>query len=211
MRQARHSPFSPYLEKLLFLLTGNFGRQGTNNLHSWMLPMWGHSRGERAPVSGQEQIAGFYPPNKLPGDILADHPDLIRCLWVDSANPLNTVGDTRAMEQAARSLELMVTVDISMTESAAVSDYVLPAATQFEKWEYTVFNFEFPKNFFHLRAPLFEPLTGTLPECEIYSRLLRAMGELPAEDELAVLRETAAKDRKAFMQSFSQTLQSRPA
>lgn len=211
IQQARHSTLNSYLEKLLFLLTGNFGRQGTNNLHTWMLPMWGHSRGERAPVSGQEQIAGFYPPNKLPGDILADHPQRIRCLWVDSANPLNTVADTPAMEQAARSLELMVTVDISMTESAALSHYVLPAATQFEKWEYTAFTFEFPKNFFHLRAPLFEALPGTLPECEIYSRLLRLMGDLPAEEELAALRETTRKDRKAFMKSFSQTLQNRPA
>ena len=211
IQQARHSTLNSYLEKLLFLLTGNFGRQGTNNLHSWLFPMWGHSRGDRAPVSGQEQIAGFYPPNKLPGDILADHPERIRCLWVDSANPLNTVADTLAMEKAARSLELMVTVDISMTETAALSHYVLPAATQFEKWEFTAFTFEFPQNFFQLRAPLFEPLLGTLPECEIYSRLLRVMGDLPAEEELAVLRETAARDRQAFMKSFSQLLQSRPA
>jgi anaerobic selenocysteine-containing dehydrogenase len=114
------------------------------------------------------------------------------------------------MERAARSLELMVTVDIAMTETAALSHYVLPAATQYEKWEFTAFNFEFPTNFFHLRPPLFEPLAGTLPECEIYPRLLRAMGDLPPEDELAKLREVAARDRKQFMQGFGKMTQSRP-
>jgi anaerobic selenocysteine-containing dehydrogenase len=114
------------------------------------------------------------------------------------------------MERAARSLDLMVTVDIAMTETAALSHYVLPAATQFEKWEFTAFNFEFPTNYFHLRAPLFDPLAGTLPECEIYSRLLRAMGDLPPEDELVKLREIAAADRKTFMREFGRVLQSRP-
>jgi anaerobic selenocysteine-containing dehydrogenase len=211
IQQARHSTLNSYLEKLLFLLTGNFGRKGTNNLHSWLFPLWQNSHGERAPISGQERIAGLSPPNKLPADILADHPDRIRCLWVDSANPLNTVADTRAMEEAARSLELMVTVDIAMTETAALSHYVLPAATQFEKWEFTAFNFEFPINYFHLRPPLFEPLPGTLPECEIYSRLLQAMGDLPGALELADLREVAARDRREFMRRFSQMTQSRPA
>jgi anaerobic selenocysteine-containing dehydrogenase len=191
IQQARHSTLNSYLEKLLFLLTGNFGRKGTNNLHSWLVPLWQNSRGERIPISGQERIAGLSPPNKLPGDILADHPERIRCLWVDSANPLNTVADTHEMERAARSLELMVTVDVAMTETAALSHYVLPAATQYEKWEFTAFTFEFPTNYFHLRAPLFEPLPGTLPECEIYSRVLRAMGELPRDDDLALLRESA--------------------
>ena len=45
-----------------------------------------------------------------------------------------------------------------MTETAREADYVLPASTQFEKWEATFFNFEFPENYFHLRKPLFEPL-----------------------------------------------------
>jgi anaerobic selenocysteine-containing dehydrogenase len=58
IQQGRHSTLNSYLEKLLFLLTGNFGRQGTNNLHTWLQPLWGNSRGERSAVTGQEQIAG---------------------------------------------------------------------------------------------------------------------------------------------------------
>jgi anaerobic selenocysteine-containing dehydrogenase len=202
IQQGRHSTLNSYLEKLLFLLTGNFGRKGTNNLHTWLQPLWGNSRGEHSAVTGQEQIAGLYPPNRFPAEVLNDHPNRIRAVWVDSSNPLNTAANTRVMEEAFRALDLVVVVDVAMTETAALAHYVLPAASQYEKWEYTLFNFEFPTNYFHLRAPLFDPLPGTLPEPEIYTRLLRTMGELPSEAVLSELRGLAATDRGEFMRRF---------
>ena len=63
-----------------------------------------------------------------------------------------------------------------MTETARQADYVLPAASQYEKPEATYFNFEFPDNCFQLRHPLMEPLPGTLPEAEIWARLVEATG-----------------------------------
>lgn len=209
IQQGRHSTLNSYLEKLLFLLTGHFGRRGTNNLHSWLQPLWGNSRGERSAVTGQEQIAGLFPPNRLPSEILTDHPDRIRAVWVDSSNPLNTAADTKAMEAAFQALDFSVVVDVALTETAALAHYVLPAASQYEKWEYTLFNFEFPTNYFHLRAPLFDPLPGALPEPEIYTRLLRKMGALPPEAELAELRALAAHDRASFHQHFMQFLGAR--
>ena len=38
-----HSTLNCYLEKLLFLLTGNFAREGCNNLHAQFAPVIGHS------------------------------------------------------------------------------------------------------------------------------------------------------------------------
>lgn len=210
IQQGRHSTLNSYLEKLLFLLTGNFGRKGTNNLHTWLQPLWGNSRGERSAVTGQEQIAGLYPPNRFPAEALNDHPDRLRAVWVDSSNPLNTAANTKMMEEAFRALDLVVVVDVALTETAALAHYVLPAASQYEKWEYTLFNFEFPTNYFHLRAPLFDPLPGTLPEPEIYTRLLRTMGELPAEAELTELRTLAATDREEFIKRFMAFLGGRP-
>jgi formate dehydrogenase len=91
-----------------------------------------------------------------------------------------------------------------MTETARHADYVLPAASQFEKWEATFFNLEFPRNTFHLRAPLLEPLPGTLPEPEIHARLMRALGAVD-ENVLGPLREAAAAGRGEFAQAFMQT------
>jgi anaerobic selenocysteine-containing dehydrogenase len=211
IQQARNSTLNSYLEKLLFLLTGHFGRRGTNNLHSWLQPLWGNSRGRRLPVTGQEQIAGLYPPNRLPAEVLTDHPDRIRAIWVDSANPANTAADTTAVERALRATELTVVVDVAMTETARLADYVLPASGQYEKWEYTLFNFEFPVNYFHARAPVLDPLPGTLPEPEIYTRLLQAMGDLPSADELEPLQRMAATDRPRLLREIQGVMAKRPA
>lgn len=211
LQQSRNSTLNSYLEKLLFLLTGNFARPGGNTLHSWLQPLWGNSRGERSAVSGQEQIAGLYPPNRLPDEILGDHPRRLRGLWVDSANPANTAADTHRVERALRALDLLVVVDVAMTETAALADWVLPAASQYEKWEYTLFTFEFPQNMIHVRRPVFAPLEGTLPEPEIYTRLLRAMGALPDDGVLGELRDLAATDRAGFARRLGAVLAASPA
>jgi anaerobic selenocysteine-containing dehydrogenase len=179
-----HTTLNGYLEKLLYLVTGQFGKRGGNNLHTMLLPVIGHSD-ERNPYIRRSAyhkmfpVSGILPPNILPDEILKAGEDRIRALFVDSCNPALTWPDTDAQESAFRSLDLMVVVDVAMTETARLADYVLPAASQFEKWEATGFNLEFPANFFHLRHPLFDPLAQTLPEPVIYTRLLEKMGLLP--------------------------------
>ena len=78
-----------------------------------------------------------------------------------------------------------------MTETARLADYVLPAASQYEKPEATFFNLEFPRNTFHLRHPLLEPLPGTLPEPEIWARLIRALGVVDEAQLAAAARGRA--------------------
>src|SRR5262249_5189271 len=199
IQQSRHSTLNSYLEKLLYLLTGHFGRPGTNGLHTWLQPLFRNSRGERSPVTGQEIIGGLLPTNRFADEVLVDHPSRVCAVWVDSNNPANTAADTARFERAFRSLDLSVVVDVAYTETAALADYVLPASSQYEKWECTFFTFEWPHNYFQLRAPLFDPLPGTLPEAEIYARLLDAMGALPPARGLSELRELAGRDRAAMM------------
>ncbi len=210
IQQSRHSTLNSYLEKLLYLLTGNFGRKGTNAIHTWLQPLFRDSQGERSAVTGQEIIGGLLPTNRFADEVLTDDPRRVRAVWVESNNPANTAADTARFERAFRTLELSVVVDVAYTETAALADYVLPASAQYEKWEGTLFTFEWPRNFFHLRAPLFAPLPGTLPEPEIYTRLLRAMGDLPSDADLAELRALAAEHRGAMMQRAFQMFAENP-
>lgn len=186
IQQSLHSTLNSYLEKLLFLLTGSFGRRGTNNLHSFLVPLVGHSpepeeddRVVLTAVTGMKPIGKLYPPNVLPAEIDSDHPGRIRAVFVDSSNPLATGADHEAYRRAFARLDLSVVIDVAMSETARHADYVLPAASQFEKAEATFFTLGFPDNAFHLRRPLFAPLPGTLPEPEIYRRLLVALGAIP--------------------------------
>lgn len=198
IQHSLHSTLNSYLEKLLFLLTGNFAIKGGNNLHTLFLPLIGHSdegaKNKASVVSKQMAIGKLYPPNILPAEIDSDHPKRVRALFVDSANPMMSAADTPAYEKAFRKLELLVVVDVALTETARAAHYVLPAASQFEKWEATGFNLDFPKNYFHLRAPILPARGECLPEAEIYCRILEAMGEIPRE--YPVLEKIAALDRK---------------
>src|SRR5262249_1325123 len=139
VQQSRHSTLNSYLEKLLYLLTGHFGRPGTNALHTCLRPLFRASRGGRSSVTGQEIIGGLLPTNRFADEVLTDHPSRVRAVWVDSNNPVNTAADTARLKAAFAALDLSVVVDVAYTETAALADYVLPAASQYEKWECTFF------------------------------------------------------------------------
>ncbi len=112
----------------------------------------------------------------IPDEILSDHPARFRAVLIESGNPAHSLADSTRMREALDALDLVVVIDVALTETARHADYVLPAASQFEKWEATFFTLEAPHNVFHLRAPIVEPLPGTLPEPEIHPRLVRALG-----------------------------------
>ena len=211
IQQGVNSTLNSYLEKLLIMLTGSFGRKGTNQLHSWLQPLWGNSPNQTFAPTDTEVIAGLLPPNLFPQAVLGDHPDRLRCVWVDSSNPANTAANTAEVEKALQALELCVVVDVAMTETARLAHYVLPASSQYEKCEFTLFNFEFPTNYFHVRPGVVPPLEGTLPEPEIYSRLARALGLLPGDNVLASLRDAASRSRAAFAAAFRSFMADNPA
>jgi anaerobic selenocysteine-containing dehydrogenase len=203
IQQGPHSPLCSYLNKLLWLLTGNFGKPGGMHLHSWMAPLARYDlRERRTPVTGSLIIGGLVPCNVIAEEILTDHPERFRAMLVESSNPAHSLADSKRFREALQALELTVVIDVALTETARHADYVLPAASQFEKWEATFFNLEFPHNMFHLRAPLLEPLDGTLPEPEMYARLIRELG-LIEDAALVPLRAAAAKGRKDFAAAFA--------
>lgn len=211
MQQARNSTLNSYLEKLLFLLTGHFGRKGTNALHGELVPMLTHSRpGDVSPVTGQQKIGGLLPPSLLPQHILSDNPHRLRAMIADSVNPANSAADTSRIEPALSKLELLVTIDVAFSETARLSHYVLPAATQYEKWEVSLFATEFPRNHVHLRQPVLQAAPNNLSEPEIYTRLARAMGQLPDDDTIAALGADATAGRHRFAKSFQSFLAREP-
>lgn len=217
-QQTFHTTLNAYLEKLLYLITGHFGREGTNNLHTSLIPIIGNTD-ERRVIKGKPlrrtkhhlmmPIAGMYPPNILPDEI--EHGGL-RAIVVDSCNALLSWPDSAALTRAFRNLDLLVVIDVAITETARAADYVLPAASQFEKWEATGFNLEFPDNYFHLRHPVVPVSGDSLPEAEIYTRILERMGKIPARfpllEKLASL-EPDFSHHAMFMAALMATLKRR--
>ncbi|WP_111512405.1 molybdopterin-dependent oxidoreductase [Mycobacterium kyogaense] len=201
VQQSVNSTLCSYLNKMLWILTGNFAKRGSQHLHSSFAPLFRLGGVGRTPVTGAPIIGGLMPSNVVPDEILTDHPDRFRALIVESSNPAHSIADSAAVHAAFESLELLVVVDVAMTETARLAHYVLPAASQFEKAEATFFNLEFPRNTFHLRHRLMEPLAGTLPEPEIWARLTRALGVVD-DSELAPLRDAAERGLDEFAAAF---------
>lgn len=195
IEMSHNSTLNAYLKRLLFLITGNFGKHGTNHLVSFFLPLIGNSKepkdgGVVTQVTKTKEICKLFPPNMLALEIDSDHPKRTRALMVESANPMSSYADIPRQRKAYQKLDLMVVIDVAMTETARAAHYVLPASSQFEKLESTFFK----DNFYHLRHPIVPPLEGTLPEPEIHTRLVKAMGLIP--DKFPLLTAIAKLDRK---------------
>ena len=212
----RYSTLNSYLNKLLWVLTGNFGKRGAQYVPAPLVSVAGKldklavgAEDRRSPVAGERIISGLTPCNSIPDEILTDHPKRYRAMIVESGNPAHSVADSQRMREALSSLDTLVVIDIAMTETARLADYVLPTSTQYEKAEATFFNFEFPENYFHVRQPVFEAPEGVLPEAEIHARLCEALGAYTDED-LAPLHAAATQGRAAFIPVFFGSVLSNP-
>jgi anaerobic selenocysteine-containing dehydrogenase len=199
----RHSTATSYLETILKTICGRIGVRGGNVVHGSFLhadaptpepgaPVW------RTPATGYFPIMGMLPPNALPEEILSGRPDRIRALIVCAANPLRSWADTKAHEEAFGQLELLVTIDLAATETAAVSDYVLPARSCFESWGSILptINATFPGVYYQLRQPVVEPDGEALDTLEILAGLADRLGLIPPIPEALV--RAAENDRVGF-------------
>lgn len=207
VQMAPHSTVASYLNLMLMAITGNYGRPNTMMPLKNMIGQFlkGSGMGEpneagyatdwkKSPVVGARVVGGLVPCNVIPEEILSDHPDRYRAMFIESSNPCHSLANSQSWRKAMRAMECTVVIDIAMTETARQADYVLPASSQYEKWESTFFNFEYPKNVHHFRKPLFEPLEGTLPEPEIHARLVEVLEPF----DISVLKPLKAAAKKGL-------------
>jgi anaerobic selenocysteine-containing dehydrogenase len=190
-----------YLRRILIVLSGSFGTQGTHYVPTVFAPIAGGASDKKSPVVGAPVIGGMIPCNVIAEEILSDHPKRYRAMIVEAANPAHSLADSKRFREALRALDTVVVIDVAMTETARLADYVLPASTQFEKAEATFFNFDFPENYFHLRPRLLAPPDGPLAEAEIHARLALALGAV-TEADLLPLRAAAAQGRAAYAKAM---------
>ena len=214
IQMSLHSTLSSYLNKLLWALTGNFSIEGGQYIPASIVALVSNSPistsgQQRTPVTDAPIIGGLVPCNVISEEILTDHPERFRAMLVESANPAHSLADGPRMREALEALDFLVVIDVAMSETAQLADYVLPASSQFEKWEATFFNFEFPRNYFHLRPPVVEPMPGTLPEPEIHARLVESLGAFDDLD-LTPLMDAAQRGREAFGAAFMAFLTEHP-
>lgn len=197
----RHSAASSYLAVMLLAVCGRIGVRGGNVFHGQMMPLGVHSD-ERNPKTWRTvstnfpAVAGCFPPNVMPEEILSDHPERLRAVIVSGANPLRSYADTTAYEEAFKRLDLLVTAELAMTETAVLSHYVLPSRSAYESWDGTFFPMTFPGIFFQMRRPIIEADGEPLELGEIHLRLADRLGLIPPIPDS--LYRAAAEGHAAF-------------
>ena len=180
----RHSTLVSCLVMVLLALCGQIGLPGTNMIPGYFMPLGAHTD-ERSPknwktvTTGIPILMGYAPPNVLPEEIMSDHPERTRALICTQSNPLRSYADTTAYEEAFKQLDLLVTCEISMTETAKLSHYVLPSRSAYESWDSTFFYWTVPGVYFQMRRPVVEPEGEPLEISEIHLRIADALGLIP--------------------------------
>jgi anaerobic selenocysteine-containing dehydrogenase len=208
----RHSTLNSYLELILLTLTGRIGAKGGNIFLGHLMPMGSHTPEEdpktwKTVITNIPSIMGVFPPNVLPEEIDNDHPQRIRGLIVSGSNPLRSYADTNAYEKAFAKLDLLVTIEVAMTETAVLSHYVLPARSGYEKWDGTFFQWGYPDYYFDMRRPVLQPDGEQVEEATIYVELAERLGMIP--DYPSKLRELAG-DRPRFGLALMEYIQANP-
>ena len=212
IEMAPHSTLVSYLQRVIWVLVGSYGKPGGMSAHTSMAPLFSYgSTGSEPsdPVTGGLIISGLTPCNEIADGILSDHPERSRALFIESANPVHSLAESEKFRQAMRAAEFSVVIDVAMTETALQADYVLPAASQYEKVETTFFNFSFPHNWFCIRPPILEPLGDSLPEPEIHSRIIKALG-IVDEFDFKPLREAAHQSLDTFGEALTKAVIEKP-
>ncbi len=209
----RHSTATTYLQVILLAICGRICVPGGNVTPGNLLPISSHSderdsRTWRTVTTDIPAITGVFPPNVMPEEILSDHSERLRAVICGQSNPLRSYADTSQYEKAFKHLDLLVTAELAMTETAQLSHYVLPARSAYESWDGTFFPWTYPGIFFQMRRPVVTPEGEPLEVSHIYTRLADSLGLIPEIPDS--LYEAAEKDRLQFGTALLNYAQSEP-
>ncbi len=104
-------------------------------------PRW-WEQGYKSRIGDYGLIDGELPTGILADEILQPGEGRVRCLIVHGGNPASAVPDQHKIVRALESLELLVTVEPTMTTTAQLSDYILPPTLQYERADLPLFLYE---------------------------------------------------------------------
>jgi len=134
-------------------------------------------RGSR--IGNFPSVLGTYPAATMADEILTPGDGQIKAMIVMAGDPLISCPNTRRLEEAYKSLELLVSIDFFLNDTGIISDYVLPATTFLEREDFMLTTSAFnPIPFAGFTNPVLKPEGERKYEWEIFNMLCQKM-ELP--------------------------------
>ncbi|WP_067702366.1 molybdopterin-containing oxidoreductase family protein [Nocardia jejuensis] len=137
----RHATLVAFLIDALALVTGNldapggsvFGKElvAVSQLNA-RLGLIGYGK-NRSRVGGFPDVLGTFPAAVMAKEITTPGPGQLRALFTSAGNPVSSVPNGRELSDAMRQLDLLVSIDLYVTETNRAADYILPATTFLER------------------------------------------------------------------------------
>ena len=195
--RASYGALTNLLLLALNIVTGKFGRRGCSfmGLNPY-LPEGFSNRGAENSHGKQRTRTGNLPAvgGHLPATVMADeilHPgeDRLRALLVSAGNPVLSFPNGTRLEEALQTLDLLVSLDLYITETNQYADYILPATSFFERADVPVFSITtMPRPALHWTPAVIEPLGECREEQHVFMEISRRMG-LPNPIAMTLLPE----------------------
>ena len=142
---AAHSNLAEHLIECLNVVCGRYLRAGERVPNPGVLvprrprrarvipPRRSWERGHKSRIRGVGTLFGEMMAGIMADEILVPGKGQIKALIVDGGNPVNSLPDQRKVAQALSSLELLVTIDPIMSNTARLSHYIVPPKLQYER------------------------------------------------------------------------------
>jgi anaerobic selenocysteine-containing dehydrogenase len=140
-------------------------------------PVYG--QGARSRVRGLGEVIGEMPTAALADEILEPGAGQVKALFCMGGNPVVAWPDQVKAVRAMEALELLVCVDVKLSATAKMADYVLPPRLSLERADLTLLTdtwYEVPYS--HYTAPVAEPPRGSdvIEEWEVYWEVASRLG-----------------------------------
>lgn len=187
VNMGRNGALAFWLQEAINAVTGNLDRSGGTLVGRGIVPFerMGKKRGlllrkDRSRIGGFASVSDCFPGGVLADEILTPGQGQIKALFCTGGNPLNTMANSARLRGAFEKLELLVSADIFLNETASLAHYVLPVTTFFEM---PGIPFIFPlfcglqyRPYLQATRAILEPDGEQRHPMEVYTALARACG-----------------------------------
>lgn len=185
----RHGTVVSFLLDALNLVTGNLDRRGGAIFGTGPIELekFLHRVGRatydtyRSRIGGLPEVLGSLPASLMAKEITTPGPGRIRALLVSSGNPVLSVPNGNELESALAELELMVAIDLYVTDTTRHADYILPATTFLEREDFPAAFLTFhTQQFVQWTEAVVKPRGEARQEWEIIEEISRRISITPS-------------------------------
>ncbi len=185
----RNGTLVAFLLDALNVVTGNLDREGGAmfgdppidfNRVAQMAGLATYSK-VRSRVGDLPEVLGSLPASVMAKEMTTPGEGQIRAMFFSAGNPVLSVPNGDELEAAIGGLELSVSIDLYLSDTARHCDFVLPAATMYEREDFPLpFLSLFSTPFIQMTEAVVEPRGEARQEWEVIDEIADRIGVVPS-------------------------------